>query len=91
VLVRELVRSGRVARLSILAPDKPGVLVRIADCFLQHRVNIIEVHHQRIFTTLPAKDTLIEVECEARDAAAIDRVIEALGTADFRVERSTLD
>ncbi len=91
VLVRELVRSGRVARLSILAPDRPGVLVRIADCFLQHRVNIIEVHHQRIFTTLPAKDTLIEVECEARDAAAIDRVIEALGAADFRVERSTLD
>jgi threonine dehydratase len=91
VLVRELVRSGRVARLAILAPDRPGVLVRIADCFLQHRVNIIEVHHQRIFTTLPAKDTLIEVECEARDAAAIDRVIEALGTADFRVERSTLD
>ena len=91
VLVRELVRSGRVARLAILAPDRPGVLVRIADCFLQHRVNIIEVHHQRIFTTLPAKDTLIEVECEARDAAAIDRVIDALGTADFRVERSTLD
>ncbi len=91
VLVRELVRSGRVARLAILAPDRPGVLVRIADCFLQHRVNIIEVHHQRIFTTLPAKDTLIEVECEARDAAAIDRVIDALGTAGFRVERSTLD
>ena len=91
VLVRELVRSGRVARLAILAPDRPGVLVRIADCFLQHRVNIIEVHHQRIFTTLPAKDTLIEVECEARDAAAIDRVIDVLGTAGFRVERSTLD
>ena len=91
VLVRELVRSGRVARLAILAPDRPGVLVRIAECFLQHRVNIIEVHHQRIFTTLPAKDTLIEVECEARDAAAVDRVIEALGEAQFRVERSLLD
>ncbi|MEO5641597.1 MAG: threonine ammonia-lyase [Sphingomicrobium sp.] len=91
VLVRELVRSGRIARLTILAPDRPGVLARITDHFLEHGVNIIQVHHQRIFTSQPAKETVIEIECEARDAAAIEQVIGALEQAEFRVERTLLD
>lgn len=91
VLVRELVRSGRLARLTIFAPDRPGVLARITDHFLKQDVNIIQVHHQRIFTTQPAKDTIIEIECEARDAAAIEQVIVALELSGFRVERTLLD
>ena len=72
VLVRELVRCGRIARLKINAQDRPGALAAITAKFHECGVNIIEVEHQRIFTRLPAKDTLIEVECEARDAQAID-------------------
>ena len=69
VLVRELVRCGRIARLSIAAQDRPGALAAITATFHECGVNIIEVKHQRIFTRLPAKDTVIEVECEARDSA----------------------
>ena len=69
VLVRELVRCGRIARLRIAAQDRPGALAAITATFHKCGVNIIEVQHQRIFTRLPAKDTSIEVECEARDAA----------------------
>ena len=53
--------------------------------------NIIEVNHSRIFTALPAKDTIIEVECEARDPAAIDDVVRRLEEAGFTVERASLD
>ena len=91
VLVRELVRCGRIARLKINAQDRPGALAAITAKFHECGVNIIEVQHQRIFTRLPAKDTLIEVECEARDAKAIDRLVAALETANFHVERAELD
>ncbi|MGI8931415.1 MAG: threonine ammonia-lyase [Sphingomicrobium sp.] len=91
VLVRELVRCGRIARLKIAAQDRPGALAAITATFHKCGVNIIEVHHQRIFTRLPAKDTVIEVECEARDAQALALLVGALEDAGFEVERASLD
>ena len=91
VLVRELVRCGRIARLRIAAQDRPGALAAITAKFYECGVNIIEVNHHRIFTRLPAKDTVIEVECEARDARAIDTLVQHLEGAGFNVERAELD
>jgi threonine dehydratase len=91
VLVRDLVRQGRIARLRVAAQDQPGALARITDQFHDAGVNIIEIRHSRIFSALPAKDTVIEVECEARDAASIDQVEAMLKKAGFAVERASLD
>jgi threonine dehydratase len=91
VLVRDLVRQGRIARLRVAAQDQPGALAKITAQFYEAGVNIIEIRHSRIFTALPAKDTVIEVECEARDAAAIDQVESMLKSAGFAVERALLD
>ena len=91
VLVRDLVRQGRIARLRVNAEDRPGALAAITAQFHAAGVNIIEINHSRIFTRLPAKDTVIEVECEARDAAAIDDVIKRLEDGGFHVERVLLD
>jgi threonine dehydratase len=91
VLVRDLVRQGRIARLHVAAHDQPGALAAITAKVYEAGVNVIEINHSRIFTALPAKDTLIEVECEARDAKAIDDVVARLEAAGFRVERAQLD
>ena len=91
VLVRELVRCGRIARLNIAAHDQPGALAAITAKFHECGVNIIETNHHRIFTRLPAKDTVIEVECEARDSRAIDTLIRRLEESGFKVERAALD
>ena len=91
VLVRELVRTGRIARLRVAAQDQPGALAAITAKFHEAGVNIIEIRHSRIFTARPAKDTVIEVECEARDSAAIDQVERMLEAAGFNVERASLD
>jgi threonine dehydratase len=91
VLVRDLVRQGRIARLRVNAEDRPGALAAITQQFVDAGVNIIEINHSRIFTRLPAKDTVIEVECEARDAAAIEDVVGRLEAAGFHVERVLLD
>jgi threonine dehydratase len=91
VLVRDLVRQGRIARLRVAAQDQPGALAKITAQFYEAGVNIIEIRHSRIFTALPAKDTVIEVECEARDAESINRVEQMLKSAGFHVERASLD
>jgi len=91
VLVRDLVRQGRIARLHIAAHDQPGALAAITAKVYEAGVNVIEINHSRIFTRLPAKDTMIEVECEARDPESIDDVVARLEAAGFRVERALLD
>lgn len=91
VLVRDLVRQGRIARLHIAAHDQPGALAAITAKVYEAGVNVIEINHSRIFTRLPAKDTMIEVECEARDPQSIDDVVARLEAAGFKVERAQLD
>jgi threonine dehydratase len=91
VLVRDLVRQGRIARLQVAAHDQPGALAAITAKVCEAGVNVLEINHSRIFSSLPAKDTLIEVECEARDPQSIDDVVARLEAAGFRVERALLD
>ena len=91
VLVRDLVRQGRVARLRVAVQDQPGALAAITAKVYEAGANIIEIRHSRIFTALPAKDTVIEVECEARDPETIDDVVARLERAGFHVERAQLD
>jgi threonine dehydratase len=78
VLLRDLARSGRLARLRIRLQDRPGALFHVARVFDGQAVNILELAHQRIFTNLPAKGLSLEVECETRDRAHLDRLMAAL-------------
>ncbi|QHL90349.1 threonine ammonia-lyase [Sphingomonas changnyeongensis] len=78
VLLRDLARSGRLARLRVRLQDRPGALFNVARIFHDQQVNIIEVYHQRVFTTLPAKGLITDIECETRDRAHLDRLMTAL-------------
>jgi threonine dehydratase len=85
VLLRDLARVGRLARLRIQLQDRPGALFSVIKLFEKHQINIIEVYHQRLFTTLPAKGLYTDIECEARDAAHLGRLIEDLQSEGFNV------
>ncbi|HEX8303191.1 threonine ammonia-lyase [Sphingomonas sp.] len=90
VLLRDLARSGRLARLRIVLQDRPGALFNVARIFHDQGVNIIEVYHQRVFTTLPAKGLITDVECETRDRNHLDRLIVALRRAQYEVSQVEL-
>lgn len=91
VLLRDQVRSGRMARLRIALQDRPGALHQVMGEFAAHNVNIIEIHHQRIFTSLPAKGLFTDIECEARDAEQIAGLVEALRAKGYSVETFDLE
>jgi threonine dehydratase len=90
VLLRDLARSGRLARLRIRLQDRPGALFQVARIFDQEGVNIIEVYHQRVFTTLPAKGLITDIECETRDRGHLDRLMAALRQAHYEVSQVEL-
>lgn len=90
VLLRDLARSGRLARLRIRLQDRPGALFNVARIFHEQGVNIIEVYHQRVFTTLPAKGLITDIECETRDARHLDRLIAALRDGHYEVTQVEL-
>lgn len=91
VLLRDLARSGRLARLRLELQDRPGSLLRVAQVFYTHNVNIIEIVHQRVFTHLPAKGIYTEIECEARDREQLDALIEGLRAEGFAVSLMQLN
>ena len=91
VLLRDLARQGRLARLRVTLQDRPGALFKVMRLFDAHNVNIIEIYHQRIFTTLPAKGLITDIECEARDADQVERLVAALREANYSVQVVELD
>jgi len=90
VLLRDLARSGRLGRLRITLQDRPGALFKVVEEFNRHQVNILEVWHNRIFTSLPAKGLTAEIECEARDREQIDQLVEALRAKGYELEQVEL-
>ena len=91
VLLRDLARSGRLARLRLYMQDRPGSLFKVAKVFDAHNVNIIEVWHQRIFTHLPAKGLVTDIECEARDREQLDALVAALEAEGYSVSQVELN
>ena len=91
VLLRDLARSGRLARLRITLQDRPGALFRVMHEFNAHNVNILEIYHQRIFTNLPAKGLVTDIECEARDREQLDALIAALRAKGYIVNHVELN
>jgi threonine dehydratase len=81
VLTRELAREGRLTQLSLDIPDRPGQLAAVAALLAEAGANIIEVSHQRTFSDLPAKATLLQLVIETRDAAHLDEVMAKLASS----------
>ncbi|MFM2397925.1 MAG: hypothetical protein RL341_82, partial [Pseudomonadota bacterium] len=52
IIERGMVRSGRLARITVSVRDVPGALAHITRVLAEQSANIEEVHHQRAFTTL---------------------------------------
>jgi threonine dehydratase len=91
VLLRDLARDGRLARLRITLQDRPGALYKVMHEFDAHSINILEIYHQRIFTDLPAKGLVTDIECEARDRAQLEKLVAALRAKGYAVSQVELN
>ncbi|MBL0897237.1 MAG: threonine ammonia-lyase [Reyranella sp.] len=85
VLLRGLVRDGRIVRLRLMIGDLPGQLARVAGLIGEAGGNIVEVQHQRLFGSVVAKATELDVTVETRDRDHARELVRALQAAGFRV------
>ncbi len=78
VMLRNLLRDGRLTRLILEIPDRPGVLADIAGTIGNAGGNIIDVSHHRLFAAPSVQAAQLEVMFEARDATHAAEIVAAL-------------
>ena len=83
LLMRGLVRGGRLVRLRSELPDLPGVLSRVAGVIGGLGGNIVEVHHQRLFHDSAARRAELDLVVETQNRRHVDTIIDALVAAGY--------
>jgi threonine dehydratase len=83
ILMRGLVREGRLVRLRSELPDMPGALSRLSGVIGKHSGNIVEVHHQRLFHDTSVKRAELDVVVETQNRRHVEALIAALVAAGF--------
>jgi threonine dehydratase len=83
LLMRGLVRGGRLVRLRAELPDLPGVLSRVAGIIGGLGGNIVEVHHQRLFHDTSVKRAELDVVVETQNRRHVATIVDALVDAGF--------
>ncbi len=91
LLMRALVRDGRITRLRIQLSDIPGALGKVSTILGTLGGNIIDVSHHRLFSQLPAKETFSDITVETRDRLHLEAIIKALQNAGFVVHVKNTD
>ena len=87
ILLRGLVREGKMARLRIELPDQPGALVSVSRIVAEAGANIIEVTHHRLTHDVPVKTVTIDLVVETRDQTHTRALVAALDGAGFPTEK----
>jgi threonine dehydratase len=83
IVRREMVRSGRLARLRIEVRDRPGALAAMTAALAAAGANVQEIQHQRIFGALSAELAAVEVVVQTRGEAHVAEVLATLAEAGF--------
>jgi len=83
ILMRGLAREGRLVSLRISIMDMPGVLSKVSKIIGNTGANIIEVHHQRLFSDVPLKQTEMDVAVETLDRQHVEDLVNVLCLAGF--------
>ncbi|WP_238368350.1 threonine ammonia-lyase [Mesobacterium pallidum] len=78
LILRGLVRDGRISRLTFRIDDTPGQLSRISRLIGEAGANVIEVIHQRMFQSVALKQAELDIVIEARDMHHVQEIVATL-------------
>lgn len=87
IVAKGLMQMGRMLRIFILLPDKPGALKMIVDGIAELSVNIVEVEHDRLSSNIAAGTAGVYLSLEMEDEKHAQRLVEFLKTKgiEFKV------
>tara|TARA_B100002003_G_C14128021_1_gene542557 strand:- start:448 stop:1665 length:1218 start_codon:yes stop_codon:yes gene_type:complete len=86
VLMRRLVRKGRIVRYLVKISDSPGTLSDVSAMIGELGGNILEVTHQRMFASLPVREADLYITVETRDAEQAEEILQQLQVKGYLAE-----
>lgn len=89
LILRGLMRDGRITRLRFEIDDTPGQLSSISSIIGESGANVIEVIHQRMMQAIPLKKAELDIVIEARDRRHVNELVATLHEKGFIVEATS--
>jgi threonine dehydratase len=78
VVAKGLMQMGRLLKIFILLPDKPGALKSVVDGIAELSVNIVEVEHDRLSAHIPAGTAGVYLSLELENEKHAQLLVEFL-------------
>ena len=78
VIERGLSARGRLARIRVTVPDRPGMLHQLTGAIAEARANVMQVSHDRLSSHLALSETQIEFLLETKSQDHIDEIKQSL-------------
>ncbi len=88
VVQHGLIQRDRIFTVSVLLPDRPGMLVRVANAIAEQNGNVIKLEHNQFVSTNRNAAVELRVTIEAYGTAHKEQIIDALRTAGFEPQLS---
>ena len=87
VVAKGLMQMGRMLKIFVQLPDKPGALKTVVDGIAELSVNIVEVVHDRLSSNISAGTAGVYLSLEMENEKHAERLIEFLRSKslDFRI------
>lgn len=89
IIERGLVKDGRLVRLVVRMPDRPGMLARLTAEIAQQGANVVEIYHNRAFSRAGLGEVAVEVTLETRGRGQIEELMASLGQNGWQVAEET--
>lgn len=87
IIDRGLNRTGRLARMAVIVPDRPGQLNKLTSVIAEQGANILQVEHDRLDPQTHVRETSIRFLLETKSEEHIQQVRQALEAAGFTVRK----
>ncbi|MBM4378868.1 MAG: threonine ammonia-lyase [Deltaproteobacteria bacterium] len=85
IIERGLVKDGRLVRLKVTLPDRPGMLARFVTAIAEHGANVVEIYHHRAFSPVSLGEVQVEAMLETRGVDHVAELKAALSQQGWQV------
>lgn len=86
IIERGLEIDGRLARLKVVVPDRPGSIATLATLVAKYQSNILEISQNRAASEVQLEETEVELTLETRGKDHVQTITQAIRDYGFKVK-----
>ena len=86
ILERGMEYDGRMARLKVVIPEKPGNIAKLATLVAEQHANILEIYQHHSVSEVDIGETEVEMVLEAKGKEHIDAIITSIKQRGYTIK-----